>query len=213
MSAAILRQPPLPIDWRDVEQGRPVLVGEANRAALSFVERPDLWPSHCALLVGPPRSGRSTIAHALAGTGMADVIDDADGLDEAELFHAWNRTREAGVRLLLVARAAPPVWQIALPDLASRLATAGVARIGAPDEALTEALIADGLATIGAPFSADLPRWLARRLPRSYVAVDRIIALLNRAALGTGKRITPALAAPWLDGLDEGDDDGSSDND
>ncbi len=189
----------LPLDWADRGRSHGPVEADANREALELLARPDLWPSHCMLLVGPRRSGRSRIAAAVEAAGLADVIDDARTMDEAALFHRWNATREAGRRLLLVTDAAPPEWSPALPDLRSRLAAAGVARIGPPDEALVAELIARGLTEAGSRFSVDLPRYLAARLPRDYGAVDDAIAALNRHSLAAGVKISVVVAKSCLD--------------
>ncbi len=189
----------LPLDWADRGRSHGPVEAEANREALELLARPDLWPSHCMLLVGPPRSGRSRIAAAVAAAGLADVIDDARAMDEAALFHRWNGAREAGHRLLLITDAAPAEWTVALPDLRSRLAAAGIARIGPPDEALIAELIALGLTEAGTRFSGDLPRYLAARLPRDYGAVDQAIVALNRHSLAAGVKISLAVAKTCLD--------------
>lgn len=196
----------LPLDWSDRGRGLGPIEADANREALDIIARPELWPSHCLLLAGPHRSGRTRIADAVAAIGIADIIDDAQGLDEALLFHRWNAAREAERRLLLVVEAAPPDWVIALPDLRSRLSAAGVARIGPPDETLAAELIARGLAEAGTRFASDLPRYLAARMPRDYGAIDDCIGALNRHSVETGVKISVAAAKSCL-GLDEQDMD------
>jgi hypothetical protein len=193
-------QLPLPIDWRSSGQGGSIVIGEGNREALTLLSQPDLWPSHCLLLVGPPRSGRSTIAESIARQGVAEVIDDADRQDEAALFHRWNTARESGLRLVLVAADAPPRWAITLPDLRSRLSASGVARLGAPDEVMIEAMIAEGLAATGTAFGADVPHYLAPRLPRCYQDVETAITALTGESLSSGRKISLPRARQVLEG-------------
>lgn len=200
-------QIPLPIDWTSRGERNTVIMGEANREALDLLTSPQHWPSHCLILAGPRRSGRSTIAAAMHGAGTMRVIDDADQADEAALFHSWNAAREAGQPLLLVAEAPPPIWAIALPDLKSRLAAAGIARIHAPDEALVEALIGQGLAQAGTAYGQDVPGYLAARLPRCYQSIDAAIAALNTDSLSSGRKISLMKARDVLEriGLLTGD--------
>jgi chloramphenicol 3-O-phosphotransferase len=113
-------QIPLPIDLTSRSDQRAVILGEANREALEILTQPQHWPSHCMILAGPRRSGRSSIAVAVQAMGAIRVIDDADQSAEAALFHNWNAAREEGQPLLLIAEAPPPIWAIALPDLRSR---------------------------------------------------------------------------------------------
>ncbi|MFT3968246.1 MAG: DnaA/Hda family protein, partial [Sphingobium sp.] len=194
-------QIPLPIDWRSRSRSGGIVIGEGNRDALDMLARPECWPSHCALLIGPPRSGRSTIAAALAQEGVVEVVDDADTADEAELFHRWNAAREANRHLLLVAADAPPRWTVTLPDLRSRLSAAAIARIDTPDETMIEAMIAQGLAEAGASFGADVPRYLAPRLSRCYQDIETAVAALNNESLSSSRKISLPRARTVLEGI------------
>ncbi|HEX7857058.1 MAG TPA: DnaA/Hda family protein [Sphingobium sp.] len=193
-------QLPLPIDWRSSSQGGSIVIGEGNRDALELLSRPELWPSHCLLLVGPPRSGRSTIVAGIEQQDDVEVIDDADRQDEAALFHRWNAARESNRRLVLVAADAPPRWTITLPDLRSRLSASGVARIGPPDEAMVEAMIVQALGQSGTAFGADVPHYLAPRLPRCYQEVEIAIVALNSESLSSGRKISLPRARAVLEG-------------
>jgi hypothetical protein len=64
------------------------------------------------VLLGPPRSGKSLLARWFVENGRGEAIDDAQRLDETDLFHRWNRTQEAGTPLLIVG--GEPPWEIAL---------------------------------------------------------------------------------------------------
>lgn len=194
-------QIPLPIDWTRQGARNTVILGEANREALEILTQPQHWPSHCMILAGPRRSGRSAIAAAMEAMGVVRVIDDADRAPENALFHSWNASREAGQSLLLVAEAPPPIWAVALPDLRSRLAAAGIARIHGPDETLVEALIAQGLAHAGTAFGPDVPSYLAARLPRCYQEIDTAIAALNNDSLSSGRKISLLKAKELLERL------------
>ena len=74
------------------------MVGEGNRAVVAALRDPADWPFRTAVLVGPPRSGKSLLARWFAASGMGEAIDGADSWDETELFHRWNRAQEEGVR-------------------------------------------------------------------------------------------------------------------
>ena len=117
-------------------------MGSANAAVLAALDRAADWPFRTAVLFGPPRSGKSLIAGWFAANRAGEAIDDAERLDETDLFHRWNRAQETGTPLLLVANAAPGGWAIRLPDLASRLGAAQHLEIGTPDDAMLADLIA-----------------------------------------------------------------------
>ncbi|MEI9851773.1 MAG: hypothetical protein WDN24_14120 [Sphingomonas sp.] len=60
------------------------------------------------------------------------MIDDAERVPEADIFHAWNRAQAEHRPLLIVADAAPPDWTVRLADLRSRLAATPVLTLGPP---------------------------------------------------------------------------------
>jgi chromosomal replication initiation ATPase DnaA len=93
---------------------------------------------------------------------------------------------------------APGEWQVALPDLRSRLAAAPHVRIEEPDNALMRALIETGLARAGSAFAADVPEWIARRLERSYAAVAAALDVLNRASIESARKISVISAKEML---------------
>lgn len=210
-----MSQLPLPMSWSRRGGKESLLIHGANAEAIGFLRAPDRWPSHCALLVGPAKSGRTLLAQLFEAETDAIVVDDADQTDEERLFHLWNEARDNGRPLLLIAAEAPPAWTIILPDLRTRLATAAVARIGAPDEAIAVALIAHGLELAGSAFAPDVPEFVARRTPRCYEDIDTLIARLNGLSLSSGQKLSVGQVRQTLcneSGLDSPDGlDGTTD--
>jgi chromosomal replication initiation ATPase DnaA len=202
-------QLPLPISWSRRGGRESLLIHSANAEAIALLRSWPNWPSPCALLVGPPRSGRTLIAHMIEDEIGAQIVDDADRDPEERLFNLWNDARDSGQPLLLVAQEAPPAWAVALPDLRTRLATAAVARIAAPDEAVSAALIAHGLELAGSAFAPDVPEFVARRTPRCYEEIDAVIARLNGLSVSSGQKMSIGLARQTL--CHESDLDGASD--
>lgn len=210
-----MTQLPLPIAWSQRGDTGSLLMTPANADALALVRDWARWPSPCSLLVGPSRSGRSLIGRLFVSESGGALIDDADVADETALFNRWNEARDSGTPLLLIAREAPPAWAVRLPDLRTRLATAAIARILPPDEAVAAALVAHGLEQAGSAFAPDLPEYVARRVTRWYETLDSVVAALNAESLATGRKLTVAMAKTALErsGLmphahDEPDDGG-----
>ena len=187
----------LPFDWHGTARDD-FLVSEANRVAVTHLEGWRDWPLSVGVLTGPPRSGRSMLARHFARVSGGSVIDDAQGRDDHELFHAWNEAQTLRRPLLMVGRSAPGGWTVALPDLRSRLAAVPHVAIEEPDESLARALIARQLDLAGAPYAADLPEWLLRRVERSYGAIGEVTRLLDRAALSSGRKISLTMAKEVL---------------
>lgn len=188
----------LPFDWQERGGEAPFIAGEANRLALAHIERWREWPIPISVLSGPARAGKTALGRHFAAISGGTVIDEADAQAEDMLFHRWNEARDSGVPLLLITDKAQGEWQVALPDLRSRLAAAPHVRIEEPDNALMRALIETGLARAGSAFAADVPEWIARRLERSYAAVAAALDVLNRASIESARKISVISAKEML---------------
>ncbi len=201
-------------------------VSPANAAALSAVDGWRAWPMGRMVLAGPPGSGKTHLALIWAEAASARIIpapdlitadvaslaesavavDDADAAigdarAEAALFHLWNLTIAAGVPLLMTAAAPPRDWGIRLPDLASRVQSAALTRIGAPDDALLSAVLVKLFADRQVAVDPTLVAYLTSRMPRSLAAVREIVDVLDSLSLRRGSAISRLLAAEVLDML------------
>ncbi|WP_408589592.1 HdaA/DnaA family protein [Novosphingobium sp.] len=156
------------------------------------------WPFHTAVLSGPPRSGKSLLARWFVQSGAGDALDDADALPEDTVFHRWNRAQADGRPLLLVSRRAPGEWRVHLPDLASRLGSALLIEIAAPDDALLLALLESQAARRGLVLGEGVLTFLLPRIERSHAAVEALVATIDRLSLERKAPVTLALARDAL---------------
>lgn len=195
-----MRQLPLPLAAGASPER--IVVGSANAQVLDAFAHPEAWPFRTAVLTGPPRSGKSLLARWFAQTGKGEVIDDAEGMDETELFHRWNRAQESGTPLLIVSNAwgGGEGWQVALPDLASRLGGSLHLQVGEPDEAMMADLIALHAELRGFTLGEDAAAYLVPRAERSHVGVERLVAAIDRISLE--RKAAPTLAV-WREALEE----------
>lgn len=182
----------------DASQPARIVLGAANEAAAKALAEPAGWPFRTAVLEGPPRSGKSLLGRWFAGVHpSAQVLDDVDALPEAEVFHAWNRAQESGAPLLLIRRAGG--WNIALPDLRSRLAAALHLAIGEPDDALLAALLEAHAERRRLVLDEGAATYLLPRIERSFAAVEGIVAEIDRLSL---ERKVPPNRSVWRDALE-----------
>ena len=188
----------LPLAWQPDARDAEFLVSPSNAVAVAMLERWATWPVRTAVLAGPPRSGRSLLGRIFAARAGAQVIDDAHREPAEALFHAWNRAQEAGRPLLLIADDAPPAWQVALPDLRSRLHASPTATIAPPDDALMTALFEHGFAQRRLDARADLIAWLVARVERRHASVIDAMDRLDSAALAGRRRLSIPLARETL---------------
>ena len=151
------------------------------------------------MLTGPRKSGRSLLGRLFVRKTGGRLFDNAESHDEEALFHAWNDAQARRRPLLIVADAPPPQWQVALPDLRSRLAATPHVAIGQADDALLGDLIVKLLADRGIVVPPELTEFLVPRIERSYVAAVRVVDLLDRAMLSHHRRITVPMAKRTLE--------------
>lgn len=219
-----MRQLPLPFFTPVAFRAEEFIPDASNQAALRWLAEPARWPNGRLVLAGPAGTGKSHLlaiaaqrfgwaaldGPALRGLpeapGRGVALDDADLIgEEAALFHLINACAEARLPLLMAARRPPPQWRLALPDLRSRLAAAGLAMLEEPSEALLDALWGKQLAERQLAVDSALLAPLRHRLPRDAATVAEAAARLDRASLAAG-RLTRAVALAALAPLLADDD-------
>ncbi|MFZ3581012.1 HdaA/DnaA family protein [Loktanella sp. DJP18] len=194
-------------------------VADANRKAFAMLSDPVRWPLGKLVLTGPEGSGKSHLARVFAASHdaailsadalpsdlhprTATVIEDLDRLPLAAqetMFHLHNHLAAHRLPLLMTARTLPARWDIALPDLASRMQATTPASIDAPDDALLQALLMKLFADRQLTLTPEVAAYLLPRIERSFAAAHRIVADLDTAALSEKRAITVRLAAQVLD--------------
>jgi hypothetical protein len=196
----------LPLARQGAHDPQRLVIGNANAHVIEALVDPASWPFRVAVLTGPPRCGKSLIGRWLAGQGGSipiEVIDDAHLIDETALFHRWNAVQQGGARageaLLLIAGGQESGWQIALPDLASRIGGSLQLAITEPDDAMAGELLlalAEQRGLVLAPGAAD---YLVPRMTRSFAALEALVAAIDRISL---ERQSPATMSVWRAALE-----------
>ena len=166
-----------------------LIITNANSAAFSALGNSSAWPGHCAILVGPARSGKSLLARYFESQGGL-AFDDADALDDETLFHKWNEARGTDLSLLLVSAHMPADWNISLPDLKSRLATAQIILLDQPDDELAEQLMLKLFRDRGTSIGIDALAYALRRIERSYAGIEAFVRRANQFSLSEGGALT-----------------------
>lgn len=194
------------------------LVSPANEAAVAAVDRWPDWPSPVLVLVGPPGSGKTHLADvwrtrssaALTRAAGLDreqlpllmrsgavVVEDApgDALDEVALFHLINMARESKGAVLITSQRFPAQWNIALPDLRSRLKAAQVAQLGDPDDALLRGVLVKLFADRQLNVGETVISYMIMRMERSLDTARHLVAAIDARALAEKAEITRAFVA------------------
>lgn len=196
-------------------------VSEPNAQAVAAVEDWPNWPLGKLVLSGPAGAGKSHLARIwadLAGApviaaqalatadlaGMAETgaaVEDvplADAAGQEALFHLHNLCAAGGCPLLLSGRGASARWGLSLPDLSSRIAAAMEVRMGAPDDALLQAVVIKQLADRQLAMKPGVLRYVLPRMERSFDFAGRLVERLDALALARRTPVGRKLAAEVL---------------
>ena len=148
-------------------------------------------------------SGAVLVEDAAAGA-VNERPRQHDPLLHSALFHLLNIAREEQGYVLLTAESAPATWTLRLADLASRLRAVPVVTIGPPDDALFRTVLVKLFADRQLTVDEALLVYLERRVERSIVAAQAVVAALDREGLRQQRPVTRALAAELLDATNGG---------
>ncbi|QFT62926.1 hypothetical protein SAMN05421853_108137 [Roseivivax halotolerans] len=218
------RQLPLHLPARTALGRGDFFVTEANALAVAQIDNWRNWPSHKLVLSGPPGSGKTHLAHVWSAESGARLlqaralpredlpalaqsplcIENADrvaGDAEAEeaLFHLHNLAAAERQPLLVTAASPPARWGLILPDLASRMQGAEIAKLNPPDELLLAGVLAKLFSDRQITPGPDVIPYLITHMPRAFAAAGEIVDALDARALGEKRAITRPLARAVLE--------------
>jgi len=190
----------LPLDWPQTQGDTRFILGEPNREAFEHFRKWSMWPVKATILTGPRRSGRSLLARSFVERVGGRLIDQADRADEEEVFHAWNAAQDSGRPLVMIADSVPPEWDIALPDLRTRIAVTPATTIGPPDDTLCQQVIDLHFADRGLHIPREALRFMSERIQRDYWTAERAVEVVDRYAIAERARLSlPTIRRALLD--------------
>ena len=201
-------------------QGRDdLVVGPANRSAVTWLDAWPEWPSRIAVLAGPVGCGKTHLAKLWAERAGARFIrPETEPLEpppeqataivvenmvqgafsETWLFHLFNAVRQQDGYLLLTSRRWPGDWGIALPDLQSRLRTAHLMEVSEPDDMLLRGVLSKLFADRQLVVAPAVIDYLALRMERSLGAAQKVVDTLDTLSISRKNAVTRPLAADAL---------------
>jgi len=210
------RQLALALDHAESYAREDFLSGPCNEAALRIIDSWPDWPASAIALIGPEGAGKTHLAmvwaeaagarvvaaHALGhgdlpaalATGALVVEDAATDIDDRVLFHLINLAREEKASLLLTARTPPVTWNVAVPDLRSRLRAMPLVTLEMPDDAMLRAVIVKLAADRQLALDESVVAYLSTRIERSFAAARAAVIALDREALRQRRAPTRVLA-------------------
>lgn len=194
----------------------------ANARVIAAIRDVERWTQPALFLVGPEKSGLTTLAaawvaerHGIYLDARADdelaalrpddlvgepiAIDNAEGIaDETWMLTELSAVKRVGGHALLTANRPPNEWTIQSPDLRSRLLAMPIIELGPPDDALMRARLKRAMSRFGLNLPVQVEDYLVVRLGLSYTAIEETVKVLAGAA-GGRRALTVPLARDALD--------------
>ena len=198
----------LPLEPGNAMTRAEFIVAPGNARALAFLDSFPDWPAPALALTGPSASGKTHLARIWAQRSGAMLLDArslrdpvsgpavVENIDSAPTFAhetALFAMLEQGAPLLLTGRAAPSLWPVSLPDLASRCQALLAFELGASDEALLMALAVKLFADRQIVVPEGVVTHLVRTLERSPAALRDFIQRADAQALAEKKPVNLQL--------------------
>jgi chromosomal replication initiation ATPase DnaA len=201
-------------------------VSAANSEAVAAIENWRLWPLNKLVLAGPAGAGKSHLSQIWAGMLDIDVfraqddwdIEDIDGAAcvedlqeiagnraiEEKLFHLHNLQAQKGMPFLMTGRGVPRDWNIALPDLASRIMGSHLVQLGAPDDTLLAAVLLKQLADRQVQIEPGVVDYILRRAERSFARMRVLVVLLDQKSLQLKKPVGQRMVRDVIALMEDG---------
>ena len=192
-------------------------VSASNKMAVRLIEDWQHWPAKKNVLSGPKSSGKTHLADiwtTMSGARKVNatklispeemsqthlLVEDVheiagDNALEIDLLHTHNLLHQKGFSLLMTGLDSPHRWNIALPDLSSRIEGAQQITLNAPDDHLFSAILAKQFADRQLYPSPEVFRYVILRLERSHEAARRFVERADQLALAEQRAITRGFA-------------------
>ena len=180
-----------------------IAISDSTRTIIQAIRRVERWPGQVFCIVGPEKSGLTTLLQAWSqerGGQYVDVrattaprasaiesftpkvdlaIDRADLVqDDSALLLAISAAMRTHNYVLLSGRTPPTQWTALSADLRSRLKAAPIQHIPNPDETLLRGRLKQGFSKAYLHLSQNVEDYLVSRLGLDYSMVETAIDTL-----------------------------------
>ena len=198
-------------------------ISSSNEAAISVIRNIQRWPSPAICLMGPVLSGLTTATRAWAkevGAALIEpasfndldhsdvealaahhsAIDDADQITNTDnLLSLINLSETKRTSILLTSHVSPASWPTrSNADLRSRLEAMPIAALDEPDEVLLTERLISACRQRYARLPRNAAEYLAKRMERSFLAIEDLAERLDAAVSEPGTKLTIKTARDVL---------------
>lgn len=182
------------------------IITDTNRITVTALRAWPDWPAPILLLLAPSGTGKTHLGLAWQNLSQGILADDAESMDEAELFAQMNQALNGEVSGMLLTSSKPlREWKTQMPDLRSRLSSTPIMKMDDYDEAALEPILRQLFNDRGRIVTKDLVDYLLKYQDREVGALRALVRILDEAALADNADLTKHFASHVLPELLEGD--------
>lgn len=216
-----MKQLILPFEHLPTFEAKDFILSKSNEEAYRWVKEWPQWPSPSVAIYGESGCGKTHLSSIWRSLSNACYLraEDFDALSlerlfeepgvfildeghlikrEEKLFHFYNHLRAIHGNLLLLSLEAPARWNVALPDLRSRLNAIPAINILPPDEALLAQVMQKLFNDLQVKVDEAVIQFLLKHMERSFDNARLWAAALNTCALTQKRDITIPLVREIL---------------
>lgn len=196
----------------------------ANFSAKEWIDK---WPnwgssklSNITLVIGSPGSGKTHLARIWQAKSTAIQLSESDILNkkymelrnksflledlnkmiasEEPIFHLLNYVLNNEKFLLITCTQTIAKLDLQLPDLISRLKSIVSVQLETPSLEMIEQVLFKNFSDRQISVDDNLVAYLSKRIPRSYPAIQRTVAELDKISLANKRRLTIPFVRKYL---------------
>ncbi len=185
----------------------------------------EILPTELMAIYGDAGTGKTHLAHVFAskhnakfiakenigslsssellGAGDVWIIEDIDKINpsktiEIGLFHLLNEIKSRRGKILITSKLHPTKISFSLPDLKSRISAFSAVKLHMADDDLLRAVLLKQFSDRQLDVSPNVIDYIMRRVTRSHIEVQKLVAKLDNAAMQQQRNITLHLVRQVL---------------
>ena len=201
------------------------LTADCNAEAVALIDSVPNDNFSAALIIGGKGCGKTHLCHLFADSVFRKTGEKAAFLpepcltdarfavweatfpfDEEALFHLLNDIRSKKGFLLMTADRHLSAWNVALPDLRTRLLSVPSVEIAQPDEAVLTAVLLKLFADRQLTVAPDVIAYILKHAERSFAAAGELVERADALSLETKKAVSVQLIRKVLNEVSENKD-------
>lgn len=166
------------------------------------------WKHHCTILYGKAATGKTHLSHIWQENNQAIFLESLNELhllkknyyyivenihkivNETELLHVYNLTKEHNCKLLLTTDVLPKFLPYKLADLKSRILSTRLLKLPQDNEYLFKAMLLKEFSIRQIKISKEVIEYIVTHTERSIPKLIEVVRIMDKASMQEKRNIT-----------------------